>query len=371
MKIIIICGAGIVSGKERQTFATIIQLRAIGHEVFCVMASWGSKEFELMLANANIPFIKLRLGFISKTINFSAIRMTLHQLVYIPSLWWKYMNLLNRYRPDVVLHTNFHHVFLLYPVLGNSKNVFYVHDFFSPSPFYKWLFRLFKKRVHLFIGVSDFIVKSFTSLGIPPEKVALVYNGIKPPVIDYSKAAVDSSSKLKVGIVGQVGEWKGHGMLLKAIAPILKEKRNVELHIIGEGAEKYVSELKYLVKAEGISSQVYFRGRLSSLNEIYGELDIVCVPSLIMESFGLTALEPAFFSIPVICTNMGGLSEIVIHNVTGIVVSPDDLKELEGGLRFLILHPEQRHAMGRAALKRANEFFTIEKSTAKLVAVLT
>lgn len=372
MRIIFICGAGIVSGKERQTFATILQLRKLGHKVFCIMASWGSNEFELMLHRAGVPYRKLRLGFISKTLNFSAIMMTLHQLVYIPSLWWRYSSLVRRYRPEVVLHTNFHHLFLLFPVLGGPKNVFYVHDYFYPSIFYKWLFKLFQKKVNLFIGVSDFINRSLTPLGIPSEKTATVYNGVKFSNQVNSKAIKDKlDSLIRVAIVGQVGEWKGHGVLFRAIAPLLKERTDVELHIIGEGSEEYVNELKDWVMQEHFSSQIKFRGRLPSLHEIYKNIDVVCVPSLIRESFGLTALEPAFFSIPVICSDTGALPEIVTHSVTGLVVSSNNTKELEDALRFLILHPEKREMMGKAAHERANNLFTIEKSTSVLVSHLT
>ena len=368
MRIAFICGAGLVGGKERQTLASMIQLKNEGHEVFCVTSSWGTSEFTDLLLGNDIAFIKIRIGFISKTINLSSVRMTLHQLLYIPSLWWRYRKALKIFKPQFVIHTNFHHLFLLSPVLGSAKQIFYVHDYFSPAPFYCRLFSFFNRRIDLFIGVSKFITESLTQLGISRVKVDLVYNGISAPIRE--PAAIVESTSFKIGIIGQIGEWKGHHVLIKALAPILRENRNIELHVIGDGGEVYVNSVVALIEEEEIRDQVIFRGRIFELTEIYKCLSIVCVPSLINESFGLAAIEPGFFSIPVICSDLGALPELVENHVSGLVVSANNIDALRESIHQLLDHPQQRLAMGAAAKKRSNELFTIQQSTSNLINTL-
>ncbi len=236
----------------------MIQLRKLGHEIFCIMASWGSQEFEEMLREENIGYVRLRLGFISKTLDASAIKKTLHQAIHIPSLWWKYKSLLKRIGPDVVIHTNFHHIFILFPVLGNAIQVFYVHDFFPASSFFIRLFALFNRKMNLFIGVSNFIVKSLNNLSLPHEKIVLLSNGISPPTLDKSLMNVDGV--IRIGIIGQIGEWKGHELLINAISPILLNRRDVELHIIGDGDNDYIEKLKEIVQRSHLSSKLPFVG---------------------------------------------------------------------------------------------------------------
>jgi len=79
MKILIICGAGYVSGKEKIMFSMLKGFANQGDEVYCITSAWGNGQFEEMLVNEHISYKKIRLGFISKTFNWKAIKMTLDQ----------------------------------------------------------------------------------------------------------------------------------------------------------------------------------------------------------------------------------------------------------------------------------------------------
>jgi glycosyltransferase involved in cell wall biosynthesis len=359
MKVVFICSAGLVSGKERQTLGLMSELRRRGHHIHCVVSSWSSGAFLKLLQAENIPHSRMRIGFISKSLNWPAIRMSLHQLIYVPSLWRDYRHLIRTFRPDAVVHTNFHHLFLLLPVLGATKQVFHVHDFFSPGRFMKRLFRSFNKQVSAFIGVSKFICDSLPVLGVSPEKVKLVYNGV---VLEGSNTNETTGDDMVVGIVGQIGPWKGHEVLLRALAAV--GSLRWKLHVIGEGPEPFVTFLKDLSAELGISSRIEFKGSVAGLENIYRGLNIVCVPSTSPESFGLAAVEPGFFGIPVICTSVGALPEVVQHKVTGLVVPPGDVVALSASLQLLILEREVRSSLGAAAIIRVSELFRMD-NTAK------
>lgn len=360
MKIMFVCAAGITSGKERQTLDMMLFLRRRGHEIFCATASWGDGEFSRILSENNIAHQRMRLGYIAFSPRWSDIRMTLHQLIYVPSLWWNYRRVLSNFKPDVVVQSNFHHVLLLALVKGSPKQVFHVHEMFPAKDSYRRLFALFNRHVDLFIGVSKFICDNLSQLGIPPKKIQLVYNGVHGP----SEFKRNTNKTPVIGIVGQVGPWKGHDVLIDAIQSLTELPWN--LVIIGSGDEGYINSLKEKIARTGLADRVSFAGRRSGLENIYKDLDIVCVPSLVKESFGLVAAEPAFFEIPVIVTDRGGLPEIVVNNETGLVIPGDDVKALAGALRDLLTDEEKRQRFGRKARQHVNEKFGIEASGLQL-----
>ena len=112
MKIVVVCGACYISGKEKIMLSILTGLKEKGHEVFCIMSNWNDGAFISGLNEKNISYKELRIGFISKTFNWRAISMTLHQILYYPLLLWNYFMFSKSFKPDVVIHSNFHHLFL-------------------------------------------------------------------------------------------------------------------------------------------------------------------------------------------------------------------------------------------------------------------
>jgi len=360
MNILFVCGGSIMGGKERQTLDYMLEMKRRGHHVFCVISSWNTGEFPKLLTEHNIPHEAIRLGFISFSLSFANIRMTLHQLMYLPSLYSAYRRIIKKWKPDVVVHTNFQYILMLLPLLTGKHDVFHVHDVIAVSGKFKWLFRQFNKKINVFVGVSEFICRNVASLAVPNEKIKLIYNGIRIP--ETSKHI--STDVPVIGIVGQIGSWKGHDLLIDALQ-LLKDL-SWRLHIIGYGDESYINMLKDKIVRTGLSERIEFKGSRSGLSNIYSGIDISCVPSFFEEPFGLVAAEPALFQIPVVVTNRGGLPEIVIDGETGLVVPSGDPVQLAAALRRLLNNPAERNQFGLAAKQRVEKLFNIETSGAKL-----
>jgi starch synthase len=85
---------------------------------------------------------------------------------------------------------------------------------------------------------------------------------------------------------------------------------------------------------------------------MYGDQGVV--PELL----GQTLLEAMACEVPVICTNVASLPEVVEDRVTGFVVPPNDPATLREGIVRLAEHPEQRRTMGLEARSRVLEVFT-------------
>src|ERR1700722_157919 len=111
--IIIICGAGIVSGKEIVSLLLGAGLRAEGWSPRFVTSMWSDGRFVRRLEEDGFKYDRLHIGFISASLSRSALLMTLTQLKCWPALIYRYTRLMADACPRIVIHTNWHHALLL------------------------------------------------------------------------------------------------------------------------------------------------------------------------------------------------------------------------------------------------------------------
>jgi glycosyltransferase involved in cell wall biosynthesis len=378
MRILFICGAGTVSGREIATLNLMAGLKERGHEVRCVASTWGDGRFQQRLEALPVKHISLPLGFISKTLSWSAIWMSLDQLRRVPGLWIGYRRYVREFRPEVVVQSNFHHIFMLWPLLHSDNTFFHVHDSFPNTGFYRRLFRLFNRRLAAFIGVSRYIAESMVRLGVPPGKVSAVYNGVVlsnssngdcAGAMRQPEERDNASHIVSIGIVGQVGDWKGHDDFIEALRELRKAGVGFSCTIFGKGEPEYIAALDEKIKAYDLSEQVRHAGFVNNHREIYRAVDICVVPSRVNEAFGMVAAEAAHFGVPVIATRLGALSEIVQDGETGFLVDTESPSQLASKLRLLIEDAALRRRMGRAALRFASGKFTQASMAEQMEAV--
>lgn len=370
MKILIVCGAGYISGLEVVTLSVIQGLRERGHEVKCITSWWGNGDFARRLDALSIPYKRMHLGFISKTVSWTAIQMTLDQLRRLPELWVSYWYYKREFNPDIILQTNFHHIFLLWPLLHSDKTIYHVHNYHPPTKFYRYLFRFLNRRLSAFIGVSRFISNSVVQLGIPKQKVFSVHNGSRPLVprqlmADLScsftpskENKVTSTNKVVIGIVGQIGEWKGHDDLVEALRQLKEWDLPFCCAFFGTGQSDYVMKLKNKIEYYNLTAHIQWMGFVENIEEIFSSIDICVVPSRFQEPFGMVASEAAHFALPVVATRQGGLTEIVQHGKTGYLVDAQSPEQLAEKLKLLIIDSTLRKKIGIAARNLALHDFT-------------
>ena len=348
-KVAIVCGAGIVSGKEIMALELAKGLRDKGCEVEVVTSSWGNGEFRRRLQDENLPAHIMRLGFISATLNFDCMRMTAHQMLFWPTLLRSYRQVLCKIRPDKIIHTNWHHLLLLWPFLNLKRDLFWVHDIVLPR--YRRLFRSFERRLNAFVPVSHAVAKSIEKLGIPKTKIHVIYSGIEDP----AQGPATSNGKprlLAIGIVGQIGPWKGHEDLLAAFSRGVACDPTIELHVFGKGQPEYEKHLNKQAVTLGIENKIIWHGFVADRAKVYQSMDICVVPSRCDEALGMVAIEAAFFGIPVIASRRGGLQEVVEDDVTGLLFPSGEIDKLASALNRLVGDADLRQAMGTKARQR-------------------
>ncbi len=377
-RILIVCAAGYVYGKEAVTFSLIEGLIKRGHEVMVITSTWTDGKFEDELERSRIPNEQLPLGFISKRISSSAIWMTVGQLRRLPGLWIGYRRCVRRFEPDVVLHSNFHHLFLLLPALAKGTNIFHVHDSFAPKPFYRLIFRLINFKIRKFVAVSEFVAITLTNLGLPKAKIRCVLNGVNEEAqgqsaMDVLRPSITEAPRgaMRIGIVGQVVEWKGHQDLIEALS-LLRQKGEAFLcRIFGDDNGSFAARLRLQIEERGLTENVEWVGFVRNKSLIYRSIDVCVVPSRFQEPFGMVAAEAAFHGLPVIATKIGGLPEVVRDGETGYLVDVACPEQVAEKLSLLSASPERRFEMGRRAKANAEARFGREKMISGMEAVFT
>ena len=131
-----------------------------------------------------------------------------------------------------------------------------------------------------------------------------------------------------------------------------------KLLMIGDGPERTIAE--WLVREKGLTKDVYFLGKQSQVQELLSCADVLLLPSEI-ESFGLAALEAMACGVPAVCSEVGGLPEVIRNGVDGFLVPGHDAKTMAARALEIVTNPHRREQMGIAARQRASTTFCSDK----------
>lgn len=149
--------------------------------------------------------------------------------------------------------------------------------------------------------------------------------------------------------------------LLYAMKEIIKEIPNAKLLIVG-GGWGYEKEIRSLCKRLHLDNCVVFAGRIinNEMPSYYAAADVIVVPSS-YESFPMVILETMASGKPIVATNVGGISEIVINNETGFLIQKDNIDQLIDKICVLLKDPKKRETMGKNAKKIVIQNYNWEK----------
>ncbi|NHJ84752.1 MAG: glycosyltransferase family 4 protein [Asgard group archaeon] len=188
------------------------------------------------------------------------------------------------------------------------------------------------------------------SFRFPNDKMTIIPNGVRYDDFSIELSADEKSKHHKkyanpnekiVAYIGRLVPEKGVNILLGAVKSVLKECPNTKFVIAGEGWHR--SELERIAKELNINDKVLFTGYLSDEDFLpyFNVADILVVPST-YEPFGIVALEGMATKTPVIVSDVGGLSEIIDHQWTGMKVPADNSHALAESIIELLKNTELR-----------------------------
>lgn len=132
----------------------------------------------------------------------------------------------------------------------------------------------------------------------------------------------------------------------------VREQMPAKLLLVGDGPDR--NRMEKLARDLDVHRDLRFLGKLEAVEEVLSVGDLFLMPSE-NESFGLAALEAMACEVPVVSTNAGGIPELNVHGVTGMLSEIGDVEDMVKNALY-VLDDENLPRFKAAALARAQEF---------------
>jgi len=170
----------------------------------------------------------------------------------------------------------------------------------------------------------DFGLFKFANKSIIPNS-----HGLSRKIIEENRKLLNSnfgSKDLKILYLGRVVKEKGVGVICDLISKFEKEDLNIKLIIVGSG--QYETQLKKEYKD---CQNISFLGSNYSPEKykFLEQSDLLVVPSLVPESFGIVVTEAFAFGKPVVASNIGAIPELIEDGYNGFLFEPNNIEQLE------------------------------------------
>ncbi len=229
--------------------------------------------------------------------------------------------------------------------------------------FYQWW-----SRFVTIVAISKVIKKQLTAdLHIAESRVVVIYPGINMRIFTPKEYRWEESARYNIGCVARLEKEKGIEYLLQALKIVKEFIPFVRLIVVGEGSER--KKLVWLTERLELQRDVQWVGRQRAVEKWYHYFDAYALPSVTRESFGITLVEAMASGIPVVASRIGGTSEIITHQLTGLLAKPGDSQDLADQLLWLFNNRGQVRQMIVRARKRAEEEFSLERMTHDFIAL--
>ena len=230
------------------------------------------------------------------------------------------------------------------------------------SPYHRYKYKC--RHVSRYITVSQFIAQGLMDYGIPPEKIQVVYSGIKSDFWQPKEkvaAKKNLAEKLNInpnlpwiGNASALTRQKGYHTFVDSMARLKNLGLPFRALIAGEG---YLREsLENQVKEFGLANEVRFLGYLNDTGPLLKALDILLVPSR-NEGLGTVLLEGIAAGCYVVGHNVGGIPEIIKDGKTGFLANPKRPEHIADITQEILENPRKWEDLKASATEHVKENF--------------
>ena len=210
---------------------------------------------------------------------------------------------------------------------------------------FRWKFRLETYLLRYMVGICcvsiDLQAEVVCRVGKKQGKfVTTIPNWIRPLWYSgktYKRTIIqnegDKINSFSICAIGRLTYAKGFDILINAIDILTKSGMSINCDIYGDGEEKI--HLNHLVQTLHLGEKIFFKGSVSDVRTRLPHYSTLVVPSR-TESFGLVILEAYDAAVPVIASNILGVTSIVSNGKTGILFQPDNPESLAEGIKDVL-----------------------------------
>lgn len=202
---------------------------------------------------------------------------------------------------------------------------------------------------------------------VDPQHVVTIPNGVAVDRFAAEPKGRDEDLRRELGVpirsplIGWVGRFRKQKAvvdLLDAFLLVYEAHPAARLVLVGDGELRQVSESR--AESLGIADIVSFTGMRNDVPRVLAALQVFALPSL-WEGMPNAVLEAMAASLPVVATRVGGVPEVVVDGVTGLLIPPRDADALAAAVIRLLRDPALRQQMGKAGHERVRRHFSVEQ----------
>ncbi len=361
VKVMFIITSLAYGGAETQLVNLATKLKCRGWDVR-VVSMLPPQAFVEELKNADIPLATLNM----------------RRGVADPRAVFRLLKILREWKPDIV-HSHMVHanllarvvrIFCKIPVLISTA-----HSIDEGGRWREIAYRLTDPLVDLTTNVSRAAVERYIRVGAAPKnKIMFMPNGIDTAKFKPNKAA-GQRLRNELGVdnyfvwlaVGRFEEAKDYPNMLRAFKMIVSKKSNVVLLLVGQGS--LMEEVKKLASELKLEDKVRFLGVRRDVLDLMNAADAYVMSSA-WEGMPMVLLEACACGLPIVATDVGGNSEVVLNDKTGFIVPPYNPEALAQAMeKMMALPQEKRLEMGKAGRAYIEANYSLEHVVDQWVAL--
>ncbi|MGV3526667.1 MAG: glycosyltransferase family 4 protein [Candidatus Sericytochromatia bacterium] len=364
-----------VGGYEIACETTVNWLRARGHSVRVLTSRWRAAETE---AEADLLRIYEQIdysagGYRQKwRVERENARLTRQAI--------------DDWQPDVVYIWSLRMVSLgpLYAVqAAHCPRVFEMGDFW-PDAYLKpglgpWLRRSVKQhlpgllggplRLDPVIAVARWMVPEIQAK-YGSREIHAIPNGIPQPEEGLPGPRSDWQGPLRALFVGRLDPEKGLHLAIEALAGLKQQGLHLHLSVAGQGDADYTDFCRREVARHGLGDQVDFLGWRHDTDTLYRSHQLLLMPTVMREPFGLVILEALQYGLAVFASAAYGPAEILQAGQTGYLFAPGQSQALQAQLAAALHNRAHLAAIAAAGQQRAQQDYALDRVKADVERVL-
>ncbi len=332
---------------------------------------WGLTpvDHNLYKSNGNITFSSLEMRLSGDEISTSKIS----KLKYLKGIR-QIKRIIKTWKPNLV-HAHYATSYGLLAVLANFHPLIIsvwgsdVFEFPKISYLHKSLFKYILSKPDALLSTSKVMASEtskYTSKKIEVTPFGIDLKLFKP----VSTIGLFNDDDLVIGTVKNLEKIYGIDTLIKS-SKLLKDKYQkapLKLLIAGSGTQEI--NLKRLVKSLNLEKDTIFAGKIENTEtpNYYSMMDVAVFLSS-SESFGVSALEASACKIPVVAANVGGFTEIVENNVTGLLVEPGNPAEAARAIERILFEKDLAASFGESGRQKVIKNYDWKNNLNQMISI--
>ncbi|MBM3465471.1 MAG: glycosyltransferase family 4 protein [Armatimonadetes bacterium] len=296
--------------------------------------------------------------------------------------FWYILRAWLRHRPAAIVAINL--MAAIYALLGaeilHIPLILHSHDIFGGR--LAWPVRLLASRCRMVIVDSQAVRENFGDLGARVDNVRVIYNGLDLKTWNPS-AHERATARKALGLppdapiaatICQMAEWKGVEDFLAAAEMVLRDMPQAVFLAAGApyvGGEEFLRRLKAQASAADPGGEsIRLRLEMGGVPTLLAAANVVVQASRLPDPLPTIVLEAMAMERPVIGTQVGGIPEMVVPRVTGLLVPARDVAALAGAMREVLSDESIQTEWGGAGRRRVEQMFRAEQSARSVAAVI-